>query len=57
MSNPVRFRKMSSLVVKLISVSVRITSVAALHSQQPLSEPLTIHWGQGDGCFQHHPRR
>ena len=42
MSKPVRFGKISSLFLKLITVSVSIIAVAALHSQQPLQ--LTIHW-------------
>jgi hypothetical protein len=42
MSKPVRFGKMPSLVLQLITVSVSITAVAALRSQQPLE--LTIHW-------------
>ena len=42
MSRPVRFGKMSSLVLKLITVSVSFIAVAALHSQQP--PRITIHW-------------
>ena len=42
MSNPVRFAKMPSLVLKLITGSVSIIAVAVLHSQPPLE--LTIHW-------------
>ncbi len=42
MSKPVRSGKISSLVLQLITVSLSIIAVAALHSQQPLQ--LAIHW-------------
>ena len=42
MSKPVRFEKMSSLVLKLITVSVSILAVTALHGQQP--PQITIQW-------------
>jgi hypothetical protein len=42
MGEPVRIGKMVFIVSQLITASVCITTVAALHSQQPLE--LTIHW-------------